>query len=360
MLTLQNIGISYDDVQIVYDANLQLEAGEIGCLLGASGSGKTSLLRAIAGFVPVSSGRINIRSECVASQDKMEAPEKRRVAMMFQDLALFPHLNVFQNIAFGLSSNSKKEIAERVDEMLSLVSLEGMGDRGIHELSGGQQQRVALARALAPRPDMLLLDEPFSSLDTELRRQLVTQIRTILKQQGVTALLVTHDQQEAFAFADKIGIVQNGRILQWDNPNILYHQPESQAVAAFLGKCAFIKAKVHLNPKSTYVETEMGTLPISSSSHLFDGQMVELLIRPFDVQLFSSEAELNTLKSNPKGSGIGRVISRTFLGSMMEYEIELSVCKNIITVQSYTHLEAQEGQQLFLSLSISAPKIFPQ
>jgi len=359
MLTLQNVGISYGDTQIVFDANLQLDAGEIGCLLGASGSGKTSLLRSIAGFVPVASGQISIRSQCVSSEQHFIAPEKRKVAMMFQDLALFPHLNVAQNIAFGLSTLSQVERDKRVQEMLTLVSLDNMGERGIHELSGGQQQRVALARALAPKPDMLLLDEPFSSLDTELRQQLVSQIRQILKEQGVTALLVTHDQQEAFAFSDKIGVVQNGKLLQWDSPYGLYHQPKSQAVASFLGKCSFIKGEVNRQGENCMIKTEIGSVSICNEADYFEGQVVELLIRPFDIKL--SEIKLND--ANPLNNnvelGMGVLINKTFLGSVVQYVLELSVCKKHVVVHSSTSASLNIGQEVGLSLSVDSPKVFP-
>lgn len=197
---------------VVDDASLTLEAGRIGCLLGPSGGGKSTLLRAIAGFEPVRAGRILIGDRVVASASVNVAPERRSVGLMFQEYALFPHLTAAQNVGFGLRRLARAERDARVDELLSLVGLAAAGRRYPHELSGGQQQRVALVRALAPRPALLLLDEPFSNLDAQTRERLVVEVRDILRAAGQTALLVTHNEAEAAALADQVSRVSNGRL----------------------------------------------------------------------------------------------------------------------------------------------------
>ena len=206
-LQLDKIHISFGAAHIVNGVSLQLEQGEIGCLLGPSGCGKTTLLRAIAGFQSLQVGSISIDNNTVSESNKTVPPEQRGVGMVFQDFALFPHLNVADNISFGMRKASSTERRKRVDELLDRIGLPGYHKRFPHELSGGQQQRIALARALAPKPGLLLLDEPFSSLDAELRERLAVEVRELLKNEGITALLVTHDQQEAFAMADKAGVM---------------------------------------------------------------------------------------------------------------------------------------------------------
>ena len=213
---LVQVSIAIGNTPIVQDVSFALEQGQIGCLLGPSGSGKTTLLRAIAGFQNLSHGAITLRGETMSSTDIIVPAEKRRIGMMFQDLALFPHLSVADNIAFGINNLSRTEAKKRVDDLLSIVNMKNLRSKYPHELSGGQQQRVALIRAMAPKPDLMLLDEPFSSQDTELRVQLVQEVREILKEDNVTAILVTHDQHEAFAIADGIGVLNDGSLSQWD------------------------------------------------------------------------------------------------------------------------------------------------
>lgn len=238
MLTLENLGLAYDTPTgrrtVVDDLSLSLGAGDIGCLLGASGCGKTTVLRAIAGFEPLRHGRIALGDTPLSSPDVHLAPERRRVGMMFQDYALFPHLSVAGNVGFGLRRQSQDARSRRVAEMLALVGLAAVAGSYPHELSGGQQQRVALARALAPAPELLLLDEPFSNLDIDTRERLAFEVRDILKQTGHTAILVTHNQAEAFAIADRIGVMHAGRLAQWDTPYVVHHHPASALVADFI------------------------------------------------------------------------------------------------------------------------------
>ncbi|MES2508429.1 MAG: ABC transporter ATP-binding protein [Pseudomonadota bacterium] len=238
LLALESVRLAYDMPdgmhEVVRDFSLDLARGDIGCLLGASGCGKSTVLRAIAGFEPVRSGSISLDGVLISSGSRQVAPELRRVGMMFQDYALFPHLTVAQNVAFGLRRQDKGAQRARVAEMLELVSLSTAGDSYPHELSGGQQQRVALARALAPAPDLLLLDEPFSNLDVDTREHLAFEVRDILRATQHTAILVTHNQAEAFAIADRIGIMASGRIRQWDSPYALRNHPQDDFVRDFI------------------------------------------------------------------------------------------------------------------------------
>lgn len=213
MLSVQNLSISYNDKEILSHFNLELNQGEIFALLGNSGSGKSSALRFIAGLDTANYGDVILDSETISLLGKHEvAPEARGIGMVFQDYALFPHMNVEKNIAFGINHLPKSSQLKRVKELLNMVDLDGIEKKFPHQLSGGEQQRVALARALAPSPKLLLLDEPFSSLDKEHRDQLVLQVRTILKKANITSILVTHDQNEANTFSDKIGVVQNKKL----------------------------------------------------------------------------------------------------------------------------------------------------
>jgi iron(III) transport system ATP-binding protein len=218
-LSLESIQLAYETPRglhaVVNDFSLSLPAGEIACLFGPSGCGKTTVLRAIAGFEPVRSGTIQLGDVLLSSTQVHLPPEQRRVGMMFQEYALFPHLSASQNVAFGLRRSSRAQQQSRVAEMLSLVGLADTGERFPHELSGGQQQRIALARALAPSPALLLLDEPFSNLDGGTRERLTAEVRAILKRAGQTAILVTHNDAEAHAMADRIGVMHAGRITHW-------------------------------------------------------------------------------------------------------------------------------------------------
>lgn len=248
LLELDRIRLAYDTPQgprpVVQDLSLTLPAGHIGCLLGQSGCGKTTILRAIAGFEPVRAGHIALEGTVISSATVQLAPEHRRVGMMFQDYALFPHLTATQNVAFGLRKlMDKTQRTARVKELLDLVGLSASADSYPHEISGGQQQRVALARALAPSPDLLLLDEPFSNLDVDTRERLAFEVRDILKSTGHTAILVTHNQAEAFAIADRIGVMNEGQVVQWDTPYNLHHHPANDFVHDFVRREALVEQR---------------------------------------------------------------------------------------------------------------------
>ena len=287
-LTVSHVDVCYPGsaMPAVNSVSLQLKAGQIGVLIGPSGCGKTSLLRAIAGLEPVSAGSVQLSDRVVSQPGLTAPPEKRRMGMVFQDYALFPHLSVAGNIAFGLHGQAASAKAQRTAEVLQLVGLEGVQDRFPHELSGGQQQRVALARALAPKPELLLLDEPFSNLDVDLRERLAMEIRHILKAANATALFVTHDQMEAFAIGDVIGVIQEGHLQQWDDAYHLYHRPASRFVAEFIGHGVFVEGIRSVNQGHIQVQTVLGDLidtDLVSSQAEEGAHACDVLLRADDI-----------------------------------------------------------------------------
>jgi iron(III) transport system ATP-binding protein len=315
LLSIKRLEIDYPSrdgqgrVTAVKNLNLDLAQGEIGCLLGSSGCGKSTILRAICGFEPVKAGDIVLRDQVVSSASIHVPPNQRKVGMVFQDFALFPHLNVLENIAFGLqhlASNQRSSIAM---EWLKRVSLSDKADAYPHELSGGQQQRVALARAMAPEPDLILLDEPFSSLDIELRERLAGETREILKANNITALLVTHDQFEAFAIADKIGVMSEGQVVQWDIPYELYHKPLNRYVADFIGRGVLVKGIVQANNK---VKIELGELELEEDCSKEIGKEIDVLLRADDIQ------------HDDNSSLLAEVVRKTFRGADFLYTLKLA------------------------------------
>lgn len=287
-LELRTVTQSYAALRVIDGLSLTLARGEIGCLLGGSGCGKTTALRCIAGFEPIDGGAILLGGTPVSRPGYTLAAHQRQVGMVFQDYALFTHLSVAQNVAFGLRLSSREAQARRVAQLLELVGLTDVASRQVHQLSGGQQQRVALARALAPKPALLLMDEPFSNLDLALRERLSGEVRDILKAEGVTALIVTHDQNEAFALADRVGVMDAGRIVQWDTPYRLYHQPVNRFVADFIGQGAFLAGELL---GAGQIGTELGVLqggvPLDCDAagcrHCAHSCRVDVLLRPDDI-----------------------------------------------------------------------------
>lgn len=247
MLEINRITVGYPSpeglIAAVKDVSFTLNDGDIGCLLGPSGCGKTTVLRAVAGFEPLRSGSISLDGQILSTPEKIVPAELRHMGMMFQDYALFPHLNVEENVGFGLGKLSKDERKQRVADLLQVVGLDGHQRRYPHELSGGQQQRVALARSLAPSPSLLLLDEPFSNLDVDTRERLAFELREILKQTGHTALLVTHNHDEAFALGDQIGVMHEGHLLQWGSASSLHATPANATVAAILKRESLVEKR---------------------------------------------------------------------------------------------------------------------
>ena len=290
----------------VEDISLAVEQGEVLALLGPSGSGKTTVLRLIAGFEAPDQGYVYLRGMEAGRPGHNLPPEKRGVGMVFQDYGLFPHLTVGRNVAFGLYPVGASEKKHRVSEILGLVGLTGFEDRYPHELSGGQQQRVALARALAPSPIVILLDEPFSNLDPDMRSRMRQEVQQILKQVGATAVLVTHDHEEAFAMADKVGVLNSGKIEQFDTPEMIYHTPSTPFVADFVGQADFLPGTI--GPDGL-VHSEIGNFP--NPKKYANGQSVAIMIRPDDIRLV------------PDTKGIARVLSRQFRGSENLYTLSL-------------------------------------
>ena len=332
MLTIDSLTAGYHGKTVVDNVSLHIGAGTIGCLLGPSGCGKTTLLRAIAGFDEVLAGEIRLDGDVMSQAGHTCPPEKRNVGMVFQDLALFPHLTVADNIAFGLRSRPRQEREARVKALLDLVGLQGRGGHYPHTLSGGQQQRVALARALAPRPRLLLLDEPFSSLDTELRESLARDVRLILRQEGITALLVTHDQLEAFAMADHIAVMRSGRIQQQDTAYRLYHEPADRFVADFVGQGRLLRGRV---VDERHVDTALGRITGHMRSTHAPGEIVDILVRPDDLVLEASSLLRATVQE------------RAFRGAIFQYALKLHD-GSIVLAQSPSHECHEVGSEVGL------------
>lgn len=279
-IEIKNVSLSIEGRDILENINFGVGETDIACLLGPSGCGKTTLLRCIAGFDKQHHGEVWIKGVRVSNPNHHLPVEKRQIGMVFQDYALFPHMRVRDNITFGLEKLNATLRAQRLDELVALLSLEKHIDKYPHSLSGGQQQRVALARAMAPRPGVLLLDEPFASLDVELREQIARELRQILKQDGITTIMVSHNQLEAFAMADVVGVMDEGQLLQWDTAFNLYHEPETATVADFIGEGVFIRGEV-INEKE--VKTELGIIKSHTSHGSVSGEKVRVLIRPDDI-----------------------------------------------------------------------------
>ena len=343
LLELNSLSCGYENAVITERLNFQLQSGEIACLLGPSGCGKTTVLRAIAGFNPVLAGSILQNGQAISTVGSTLPPEQRSIGVVFQDYALFPHLSVYDNIAFGLQKHSGAAKRQAVAELLKLVELPDISARFPHELSGGQQQRVALARALAPNPNLLLMDEPFSNLDTDLRRQLALEVRAILKDQGIASIMVTHDQEEAFAISDKLGILAQGELQQWGSPTELYYQPVNPLVAGFVGKGELFDGEC-LN--ETSVHTELGTLEFAEPFGAESGKRLSLFIRPADIR-----------PSMDKGSIMATVEQKEFLGHSVVYHLLLPSGRRIES-EIFEPLMFEVGSQVSLHVAAHRPIAF--
>ncbi|MBV2130150.1 ABC transporter ATP-binding protein [Arsukibacterium indicum] len=344
MLVLDKLAVAYGPHVVVKDVSLALAEGQIGCLVGPSGCGKTTLLRAIAGFEPAASGSISLQQQIVSDQQTQLATEQRRVGMVFQDFALFPHLSVADNISFGLQGQSSKQKMQKVKQLLQLVGLPDLANRYPHQLSGGQQQRVALARALAPEPKVMLLDEPFSSLDAELREALARDIRQILQQLKITAVMVTHDQYEAFTMADMVGVMQHGKLQQWATPYELYHKPASRFVADFVGRGVMLPGEML---DSARVQTCLGIFNQRYLQNATTGDKVDVLIRPDDIV-------------HDDASGItAKVLEKSFRGSHILYTLALSGGEQVYCL-ALSHHNHAIGEQIGIRLDLDHLVLFPR
>ena len=320
LIDLAHVSLTYPNAATpaLHDISLRVEEGATLSILGPSGCGKTTVLRAIAGFEHPQSGQIVIAGRPVCNGSHWVPPEERSVGMVFQDYALFPHLTVVQNVAFGLQHVEKATSARTVVETLGLVGLTGMEERYPHELSGGQQQRVAIARALAPKPVVLLLDEPFSNLDPDMRGQMREEVQEILRRTGTTAILVTHDHEEAFAMADRIAVLNRGRLEQIDDPEAIYHTPAPRFVANFVGQADFLLGRVE-NGK---IHTEVALFD-NVAGHP-SGSAVEIMIRPDDVHII------------PATPGSAQITGRQFRGSENLYTLLLPSGQSLHSSESST------------------------
>ena len=339
-LEVQDLVVGYEKVIVVNGLSLTLQQGEIGCFLGYSGCGKTTALRAIAGLEQSRQGKVSLNNQRLTDQSERSsfavAPANRGMGMVFQDYALFGHLTVAKNIGFGLSKWSANDKKARILEMLELVELTEHADKRPAELSGGQQQRVALARALAPKPKLLLLDEPFSNLDVVLRESLAMSVRDILKRTNTTAILVTHDQNEAFALADKVGVMNEGKLVQWATPSELYHEPVSPFVAEFVGEGAMIDGII----KEGHVETVLGDIYRPMEVYNASGQSqyceydypngtpIKVLVRPDDI-IHDDDSEQTAL-----------VVGRVFRGANYLYRLQLDDGQIVLSLVASHHNHA--------------------
>lgn len=326
-LELKNVSVALEGASILEQVSLSLDTGDIGCLLGPSGCGKTTLLRTIAGFEAPSAGEVWIGGWCVDSTQGHTPVEQREVGMVFQDYALFPHLSVNENIAFGLRSMKRGQRQQRIGELARMLEIEPLLRAYPHQLSGGQQQRVAIARAMAPRPRILLLDEPFASLDVELREQLAREIRLVLKEDGITAILVTHNQYEAFAMADEIGVMRSGQIIQWSTAFDLYHEPATAYVADFVGEGVFLTGTVS---DARSVSTELGVLRGDQLHGYESGTRVSVLIRPDDV-IHDDDSPFTA-----------RVVEKVFRGAEFLYTLALESGAQILSLVPSHHAHAND------------------
>lgn len=324
--SVTNLYKNYESKSVLSNINFMLQKGEISCFLGASGCGKTTLLRAIAGFDTVEQGTIILNGCSLVDEKQALAPEQRNVGMVFQDNALFPHLNVIDNICFGLHALSKQSAHATALEWLEKVGLSGRDNAMPYELSGGEQQRVALARTLAPAPALVLLDEPFSNLDVELRESLGREVRDIFKSSNTTAILVTHDQHEAFAMADTVGVLKDGQLQQWGSSYDVYHRPINRYVAEFVGQGVLLNGKMS---SVNQVETALGSFPLSQESVgrplVNAGDEVDVLIRPDDVL----HDDMSPLQAKVK--------AKLFRGAEFLYTLELDSGENILALVPSHH-----------------------
>jgi iron(III) transport system ATP-binding protein len=340
ILELRSVSCAYDSNRpAIHDISFSVQEGEILCLLGPSGCGKTTALRAIAGFEPVRSGQIYLSGRLVSSSSETVPTEERRVGMVFQEYALFPHLRVADNIAFGLSHLSRAERKCQVQEMLRLTGLEGFERRYPHELSGGQQQRVALSRALVQNPVLLLLDEPFSNLDPDMAGRMRQEVHALLRRMKTTTILVTHDHDEAFAMADRIAVLNQGVLEQMDSPELIYHLPATRFVADFVGQADFITGQV----RQGLVHTELGEFP--NTLNCPENSAVVVMIRPDDIHLI------------PSKSADPRIVARQFRGSENLYTIRLPSGQIVHSSESSTSVY-QEGTAVELRVSATHTVLF--
>ena len=343
LLEAHDVSLSYGNGPRAVDGvSFELQSGEIGSILGPSGSGKSTLLRGIAGFEQLQEGTIAMNGATLSTPEFSIAPEKRNIGMMFQDYALFPHLSVSQNISFGLRNWKSTDRENRVHNLLKLIGLGDYGDRDPYSLSGGEQQRIALARAIAPKPKLLLMDEPFSSLDIEICNTLIPEVRLILNQENISAIMVTHNHDIAFSMADKIGIMKAGRVHQWDMPFNVYHNPVNRFTARFVGEGEFIKATV---VSDQMLQSTFGLHAFENDYGLKIDDQVEILLRPDDI-LHDDASPLT-----------GTIVRKSFRGSIYLYTVNLEDGQSFYCLAD-SHHDHQLGERIGLRLNIEHIVLF--
>lgn len=344
LLEVNSIECRHDTRVVVTGLSFLVERGALACLLGPSGCGKTTVLRTIAGFHALSAGEIWIEGRMTSKPGHTTAPEQRRVGMVFQDGALFPHLSVYDNVGFGINKLETNQRRKSIDKLLERLGLTEMGKRYPHELSGGQQQRVALARALAPKPNLILMDEPFSNLDVETREHLGYEVRNILKEQGITCVLVTHDQNDAFALCDRIGVMHCGHILQWDEPYRLYHEPSTRFVADFIGDGVFLPGTL---AETGTVKTSLGIIQGQTNFYASLGDVVDVLIRPDDIVPDNSSDVTAT------------IVRKAFKGPEILYTLRINDGSHVLSLFP-SHADYQLGESVNIRLQADHLVAFPR
>lgn len=334
VLKIRDMECRYAGTPAVRGLSLDVFSNTMVCLLGPSGSGKTTVLRSIAGFLDLTQGEIRIGDEVVSRPGYTLAPEHRKIGMVFQDNALFPHMSVTRNIAAGLLRQSKTQRKNIVGEMLERVGLTELADRYPHELSGGQQQRVAIARALAPKPALVLMDEPFSNLDLGLREKLGLEVRNLIKESAATCLLVTHDQHDAFALGDLVGVMSDGQLNQWDTPYNLYHEPSTPFIADFIGDGVLIPGSMDAPDKVT---TELGTHHSKRAYPFHRNTQVNVLVRPDDIV-------------TDRGDHTATVVRKAFKGAQILYTLQLQSGRNVLSLLP-SHDNYSVGERIEIRLA---------
>jgi len=343
LLKVKNLVHTYNEKVVFEDLNLEIKKGEIHCLLGPSGCGKSTFLKCLTGFEKPSKGEIWLNESALFTSKINIAPEKRKIGLVFQDYSLFPHLDVEKNVSFGLEKMSKERRSSLVSELLHLVNLSGYEKKHPHELSGGEQQRVAIARALAPNPNFILLDEPFSNLDPTLRKNLRAQLRKILKERQVTAIFITHDQQEAFELGDRISILKDRRIIQTGTPLELYETPEDMFVANFIGSGIFLDAKVN---DTGVIDLPFGTIPVQASD-------VNIAKKKASVYFPLHSFHLDKFKKEPSLEAI--VVDKRCSTEGLVYDLEIpSLKKHLYGIRCKQDFSLKE--QIFINFDINKLK----
>ena len=323
-LQIENVSLSIEGDSILENLNLNVDEHEILSIIGPSASGKSSLLRMIAGFENINSGKIKLNNSIVDDMVTKVEPQKRNIGIIFQDLALFPHLNCKDNILFGISKNCIDQKLNRLDRLASLLGISQILESFPHEISGGQQQRVAIARALAPKPEILLLDEPFSALDEELKETLILDVKKLLKEEKITTIVITHNIKEAFQLSDKIAFLDNKKIMQCDTAYNLYHKPLTKEIAQFCGIGSFINGSV---VDMNHVSTNLGNL-FGNTSKFAPGSKVIVMIRPDDII------------HDDDSTQSAKVIEKIFHGSDFLYKLELTKDEIVFCYTSSHHNHA--------------------